>query len=316
MDRSLLYKSLYDKYIKAYPDKSKQQSQKDVNDIWNKIKNEDDLSTKVSEIIKNYEAVCLKRKGNLMQFWSKSFTKQTLTKTNEQSELHEPPSSKSTTIDIDKPCSSKSQSLISKEFKAPAQEQLKKEIDILNADSAGLYKRRNAGMISSEQEQEIKKIETKKKKLECDLKTKKLNQERQKKFRESTKIKLAALIEANPEKKDLLNLRERAGRPRLEDDQLLLLKTITDIVIHGSAAHDKRQSDIFRSIKTLDELTEELNKNGFSISRSGAYLRLLPKRSLSIEGKRHVVTAPVKLIRSQNDCHRNHIDGKFCTSTI
>ena len=42
----------------------------------------------------------------------------------------------------------------------------------------------------------------------------------------------------------------------------------------------------------------------------------MPKRSASFEGKRHVTTVPVKLIRSQNDHHAKHIDGQLCTATI
>jgi len=73
--------------------------------------------------------------------------------------------------------------------------------------------------------------------------------------------------------------------------------------MYGSASHGRRQSDVYRSIKTLDQLTEQLKKDGFTISRSGLYLRLLPKRSSSSEGQRHVTTVPVKLIRAQNDHH-------------
>lgn len=86
--------------------------------------------------------------------------------------------------------------------------------------------------------------------------------------------------------------------------------------MYGPAAHEKSQSDLYRSVKTLDELTDELKKDGFEISSSGVYLRLLPKRSNSHEGKRHTVTVPVRLIRAQNDFHSNHSDGKFCTATI
>eukprot|EP00731_Ephydatia_muelleri_P001579 Em0001g1579a len=52
---------------------------------------------------------------------------------------------------------------------------------------------------------------------------------------------------------------------------------------YGSAAHEKRQSDVYRSIKTLDELTKQLNDDGFNIHRGGVYLRLIPKRSSSLE---------------------------------
>ena len=111
-------------------------------------------------------------------------------------------------------------------------------------------------------------------------------------------------------------MREKSGRPRLEIEQPDLLKAIVDIALYGSAAHEKRQSDVYRSIKTLQELTDQLVSDGFKISRSGVYLRLLPKRSSNLEGKRHVETVPVRLIRAQNDAHSKHIDMHFCTATI
>jgi hypothetical protein len=43
---------------------------------------------------------------------------------------------------------------------------------------------------------------------------------------------------------------------------------------------------------------------------------LLPNRSGSLEGKRHVLTFPVRLVRAQNDQHSKHVDGKICASTI
>lgn len=53
------------------------------------------------------------------------------------------------------------------------------------------------------------------------------------------------------------------------------------------------------------------------MGRSTVYTRLLPKRSTSsIEGKRHINTVPVKLIRAQNDSHSKHVDARFCAATI
>ncbi|GBN23435.1 hypothetical protein AVEN_219087-1 [Araneus ventricosus] len=86
--------------------------------------------------------------------------------------------------------------------------------------------------------------------------------------------------------------------------------------LYVTAAHENRQSDVYRSIKTLDELTAQLKLDGFSVSRSGVYLRLLPKRNSTLEGKQHVVTAPVKLNSAQNDSHLKHIDGQFCVASI
>ena len=45
-------------------------------------------------------------------------------------------------------------------------------------------------------------------------------------------------------------------------------------------------------------------------------LRLLPRRSSSIEGKRHVQAVPVRLIKASNDEHKKHDDQYFATNTI
>jgi len=37
-----------------------------------------------------------------------------------------------------------------------------------------------------------------------------------------------------------LNVRAKPGRPRIEEDQLLLLETIVDIAMYGSASHERR----------------------------------------------------------------------------
>ena len=86
--------------------------------------------------------------------------------------------------------------------------------------------------------------------------------------------------------------------------------------MYRSASHQRRQSDVYRSIKILAQLTERLKIDGFIISRSGLYLRRLPKRSSSLEGQRYVSTTLVMLIKAMNDKHVQHIDGYFCTLTI
>ena len=99
--------------------------------------------------------------------------------------------------------------------------------------------------------------------------------------------KFNALFEDNLELRTSLNVRAKPGRPRIEEDQPALLETIVDIAMHGSASRERRQSDVYRSIKTLDQLSEQLKMDGFTISRSGLYLHLLTKRSSSLEGQRH-----------------------------
>lgn len=94
------------------------------------------------------------------------------------------------------------------------------------------------------------------------------------------------------------------------------IKAITDIVKFGASADGRRRCEALESCQTLDDLCEKLKLEGFSISRSVTYLRLLPRWSTSTEGKRHVTTVPVRLIKLQNDLHSAHVDSKFCTASI
>jgi hypothetical protein len=54
---------------------------------------------------------------------------------------------------------------------------------------------------------------------------------------------------------------------------------------------------------------------GFNLSRSGVYLRLIPRNWATIEGKRHISTVNVKLKRCVNQEHRQHPDTKFAKAT-
>lgn len=55
---------------------------------------------------------------------------------------------------------------------------------------------------------------------------------------------------------------------------------------------------------------------GFNISRSGLYIRLLPRNCSTAEGKRHVKTVPVKLIRAHNTGRKFHQDAHFATASV
>ena len=106
------------------------------------------------------------------------------------------------------------------------------------------------------------------------------------------------------------------GKPRAEEDQPGLLKAIVDIVSVGAAADGGRQSERLISCLTLDDLVAELANIGYDLSRSATYLRLQPRRSDTTEGRRHVVTVPIKLSRSENNFRRHHQDAHFASATI
>ncbi|GBP67430.1 hypothetical protein EVAR_47149_1 [Eumeta japonica] len=119
----------------------------------------------------------------------------------------------------------------------------------------------------------------------------------------------------SPNVASLLKARSAPGRPRLEEKQPQLLKTIVDWAMFGASAEERRRSEIVRSCRTLTDLYKKQKEHGFQISKSGTYFRLLP-RNTTLEGKRHVVTVPVKLSRPEADHYKAHVDQYFCVATI
>ena len=66
----------------------------------------------------------------------------------------------------------------------------------------------------------------------------------------------------------------------------------------------------------MDQLTEALNREGYSLKRSSVYLRLLRRNLLIKEGKRHVTAPSVKFISAKNSKHQIHPRANFAKATI
>ena len=168
-------------------------------------------------------------------------------------------------------------------------------------------------MLTLDEENSLRKKKFEKTELEKKLKDLLSRQKSQKKLRNNRSVVLKS---APSEFKSKLKVRDQAGKPRIETAQPFFLEAIVNIAMHGSAAQERRRNEIYRSILTLDDLTAQLIRDEFDVTRSSVYLRLKPKRSNSTEGKRHVKTVPVQLIRAQNDHHKSHPDQRFCKATI
>ena len=177
-----------------------------------------------------------------------------------------------------------------------------------------LYRKRDLGQTS---ESDCKGILTRQatlKRLKKELKEVIQNATRQKKLRDERKRKLESMDETK-RKKLMGKATSDLGRPE-KCDKSELIKAICRIVSSGSAAYDRRRSEVIRAVKTLDQLMEALNREGFELKRSSVYFHLLPRNHRSMEGKRHVTTAPVKLYKSQNSKHASHPSTKFARASI
>ena len=144
----------------------------------------------------------------------------------------------------------------------PKEDCLRTEINSLEIDEQLLERKKSTGIISQEQRDDLNKIRRKKKTLQAELSKLLSNRQSQHKLRNDRLKKLVS----NPALRKALKCRKKVGRPSLNEDNPELLKTIADIALHGSAADERRRSDVIRSIKTLDELTEEIsNRLGITV---------------------------------------------------
>ena len=192
----------------------------------------------------------------------------------------------------------------------PKQDELNKDINIENEILVSLYRKRDLGQASASDRKEILTRQATLKRLKKELKEVIQNATRQEKLRDERKRKLETT-----RKKLMGKPTSDLGRPE-KCNKSELIKAICRIAISGSAAHDLRHNEVIRTVKTLDQLTEALYREGFELKRSSVYLHLLPLNHRTIEGKRHVTAAPVKLYKSQNSKHASHPLPKFARASV
>ena len=202
-------------------------------------------------------------------------------------------------------------------YETPAQNKVASEISSLQVAINSLHSLRSSGMSGvtlndiKVKENLLKEKQQKLHRLKYDAKHK---QARRKKFKDAMKT----VCQDNPAVGSILNSfnRETTGRPRLEVDNPDLLSTIVNIVKFSSTVDDRRRSECLRTVTTLDDLTSELHNLGHKLSRSATYLRLMPRRGNTSEGKRHVQTVNVKLLRPENSLRKKNMDRMFACSVV
>ncbi|CAG8679572.1 15061_t:CDS:2 [Gigaspora margarita] len=100
-----------------------------------------------------------------------------------------------------------------------------------------------------------------------------------------------------------------------EDTTEDILKNTNDSTDRMPVGHlhlEEAQPGLLEAILCLAAL-EQMN---YKISHSATYLKLFPKQFNTEEGKQHVKTVPVKLLRSQNTTRKRHKNTYFCTSLV
>ena len=324
--RYKLYCEFKDAFIAANGELNKQQALTRAQEHWNSCKKNDD---EIKRLIALWHGKAAEKKGRLMTMWARvskpsnpsADTKTPVPTSNEcvqENENGEPSSSQAMPDESSVESAASAPVIVKQERYTPAQDVANRNLQAVNAQMAGLLQAKSSGIWTEDMKSKSAELSKKKTDLQRQIKRLTAEQIRKRNARQNFKRKLALISEENPAVGERLKRirREKIGRPRLEDDQSALLKTIVDIVCVGSAADDRRRSEKFSTCKTLDDLHEALLEHGFSISRSATYLRLMPRHSTTSEGKRHVTTVPVKLMKATNNARRGHEDAHFAAATV
>ena len=194
--------------------------------------------------------------------------------------------------------------------KTPAQDEAKAKIGELEAEinvTHGLLSRPLC-VDRSRFLEKLQKLREEKKAWKQKLQRMQESAVRSKKQRTKIRKTLSLLAETNS---DVAAPRDGPGQPPLEERMPELVSTLLSMAKACGAADPRRATEIVSVPKTLDETVAYLEKQGFKVSRSGTYLRFVPRNHITIEGRRHCKCLPIKLCRAQNNERRKNPDSDF-----
>lgn len=311
--------------VKAFPQKCNEYHTSEAKKIYDVVKQEKDEAARMNALereLKQLRELTTKSKAQSLMYFIKAGetaaaaakVKNEVSSATAATQLNSESTEKDTvmplTDDTKKSLSAAvAASVPCKKNPARAQAEAMEAVNLAAKSLVDLKQFRNSD--DAEVKHAIKVHETAKKLLHI----KKSNALRQMKFQQKRRQKLKEICEENEACKKKLCIRETPGRPNANEVQPGLLQAIIDLSLRGAGAHERRRSDALNCCRTLDDLARELKTLGFNLTRSGLYLRLIPRNWATHEGKRHVTTVNVKLKRAENAEHHQHADTKFARST-
>ncbi|CAF4344729.1 unnamed protein product, partial [Rotaria magnacalcarata] len=316
--------SQYDRFIKSYVSVfkgTKEAAYAKGNENWKKFKVLDDQEKIEKEIYRMTLEYKSKQPQSLFAVWARKSTANQISFTTKQSVNITFDSTSVVDIGSKSPGAGSSHSTNSSQRKIICHSQIttRNELDQTVYKLNSIRQLKATNLLSNEAEKTLKLLENQQSNYEKKLKRLEQIRISQAKFRRNRKLKLKRLIEKHPNVAAEYNLAlyNERGQPSVEGcGQSSLQDVIIEIASRGAAADPSRSSNLIAPCMNLDGLVEHLKLRGFILSRSTTYLRLLPRRSNSTEGKRHVRTVPVRLKRSSNDEHKKHVDQYFAMNTI
>ncbi|CAF1599177.1 unnamed protein product [Rotaria sp. Silwood1] len=199
-------------------------------------------------------------------------------------------------------------------IKTPAQESVLKDLKEISERIANLIQVKSMGLLTPENQKTLKKLIEQKKQRTTDLKRLQSKQRASTRYRERKKRRVEQLCASNPEVAAELSkiFRPTNRGMQIDEDCPDLLQIIAEIARVGGAADNKGKACV-----SLDDLKDKIKERGYEIRKSSLYYRLMPNRALSHDGKKHVVTVPVRLRKLQGiEQPPKHEDSHFTAATL
>ena len=182
-----------------------------------------------------------------------------------------------------------------KKNETPAHDKLTEQLNVLNESIASLVDLEKKIGLTTESKAHLKSLMGERETIEKKMKRLKSLVKSQQKVRAKRKQVLKELSIDHPEvatKLKKLEVKTTAGQPNLESQQEGLLEAILSIVIPGSSADDSRRSEVYNTVRSLDDLKSALEKKDFNLRLTATYYRLLPANMRQKDGKKYVHKFP------------------------
>ncbi|CAF0874627.1 unnamed protein product [Rotaria sordida] len=185
-------------------------------------------------------------------------------------------------------------------IKTPAQESVLKDLNDISQRIANLIQVKSMGLLTAENQKTLKKLIEQKQRRTTDLKRLQSKQRASTRYREKQKRQVEKLCASNPQVAVELSKAFRptitTTRMQFENDCPNLIQIIAEIACIGGVSDDSNKG---KKRLSLESLQDAIKVRGYEIRKSSLYYRLMPQRALGQDGKKHVLTVPVRLRKMQ-----------------
>lgn len=286
-DQYKLYKTFIDLYVSVHSSKPRKTAFEEGNSLWKRLKMD---KSKVDQEIASLRSRLAKQKASLAGFWAglpkeKSNTNDSSTAPDVLLIEKEKPANNncddSHQVDIvggsdqEENEDSDQTRTQDKPRDKPVLTMVQKDLAKVNDEYVTLSALVERGLLSDDTKKRLDVLIKQRKALNKKKRRLVRDQKYQQQKRIELRAKLDEIAHENPGSGIALkrHTRKQTGRPKLEEDQIELRKTIVEILNPGSKADCRRRSAMLQAVMRVQDLHAELLKRGYELSKTSTYYR-------------------------------------------